>query len=314
MKFNDRDHKLGLIQDCEDLLGMEDTAISADNNLLRRFTKNLNAWYRKVNTLIWQATGTWEYDDSSYTDLPIATTTMVDAQQDYELPSAAQRIDRIEVKDSGGIWHKLNPIDKAMIGGALDEHRKTDGLPVEYDLLGRTIMLYPAPATASITAANGLKVYFSREIEEFGAIKTGTADGTIAYHLQDDTSAQFAETDEDRTVWNVTDSVSAVISAYNDAGDVTVGTSDTVDSDVFATSDVYVIYDTKEPGFADNFHRILSLGAALDYTIGFNPDDTGRINNLRGEISSLKEDIQEFYAHRHRDFKTRIRPKQENYI
>jgi len=314
MKFNDREKKDGLIQDCEDLLGMEDTAISADNTLLRRFTKNLNGWYRRVNSWIWKATSTWEYDDSNYTDLPVATATLVDAQADYELPSSAQKIDRVEVMDNGGIWHKLKPIDKAMVRGALDEHRKTNGLPVEYDLVGRSIVLYPTPATAKITAAAGLKIYFSREIEEFGAIKTGTADGTVAYHLQDDTNAQFAETDEGRTVWNVTDSDSAIILAYNDTGDVTIGTSDTCDSDFFADSDVYQIYDTKEPGFADNFHRILSLGAALDYTMGFNPSDTGRLNNLRGEIASLKEELEEFYAHRHRDFKARIRPRKENYL
>ena len=77
------------------------------------FTRNANNWYRRVNSWIWQVTGEWEYDDSNYTNLPEATANLVNGQRDYELPSTAQKIDRVEVLDNSGNSQKLTPIDKS---------------------------------------------------------------------------------------------------------------------------------------------------------------------------------------------------------
>lgn len=71
-----------------------------------------------------------------------------------------------------------------------------------------------------------------------GTKKTGTADGTVAGHLQDDTSAQFVAGDVGKRVYNITDDVWTVITAYNDAGDVTVN------DDIFADTEEYVIEAT----------------------------------------------------------------------
>jgi hypothetical protein len=138
------------------------------------FIRNANGWYEEINAWIWEATGDWEYDDSNYTTLPIATGNLVDAQADYELPSTAQKIDRVEVKDNSGNWSRLNPIDKSQVGSAMDEFLETNGLPVYYDLVGDSMILYPTPATANITATSGLKVYFSRDVQAFNATSTTT--------------------------------------------------------------------------------------------------------------------------------------------
>jgi len=55
-----------------------------------------------------------------------------------------------------------------------------------------------------------------------GTKKTGAADGDVANHLQDDTSSQFVAGDVGKGVFNVTDGTWGVITAYNDAGDVTL--------------------------------------------------------------------------------------------
>jgi len=181
MQFSDTSNKTGLIQDCELLLGMSDGDISGDATLLKKFTTLINAWYRRVNSWIWEVTGTWEYDDSNWTDLPIATTTIVDEQQDYEIPSTAQKIDRVEVLDSAGNYRLLKPIDKSQIESqAMSEFQESPGMPVYYDLIGRSILLYPKPSTDVVTASKGLKLYFTRDIKEFSSTDTTAEPGFVS--------------------------------------------------------------------------------------------------------------------------------------
>lgn len=62
----------------------------------------------------------------------------------------------------------------------------------------------------------------------------------------------------------------------------------------FTTSDT-----TKEPGFASNFHRLISLYTALDYT---DPNELEkRSAKIRGRIQEMEEQLEEFYADRERD-------------
>jgi len=231
----------GLIQDCEDLLGMDANEIAGSTALRKTFTKNINEWYRQVNQWIWQSTGTWEYDDANYTDLPIATTTLVHSQQDYELPSSAQKIDRVEVLDSNSDYGLLLPIDKSQVKNlSMSEYQETDGFPAYYDLVGRSILLYPAPSSASVTTTAGLKVYFTRGIETFNATAT-----------------------------------------------------------------------TASPGFIEDYHRILSLGAAYDYATAY--EITPKIQIIKGHLNEMVEGLKKFYGSRHRDMKVRFHPKKRNY-
>ena len=62
MKFNSTIDKLGLIQDCETILGMADGGISGDATLLKTFTRLMNVWYRIANIWIWKNQTDWEYD------------------------------------------------------------------------------------------------------------------------------------------------------------------------------------------------------------------------------------------------------------
>ena len=205
-------------------------------------TRSINEWYKKAVSWIWQATGTWEYDDSNYSDFPIATADLVDAQQDYTLPSTAQKIDRVEVLSSTGDYFLIKPIDKSMIKGqAMSEFYETAGFPKYYDLVGSSLLLYPKPASGNVTTTAGLKVYFTRDIGVFNSSST-----------------------------------------------------------------------TTEPGFAEPFHRILSLGAALDYAIARRMWD--RVNPLKAQLNELKVELQEFYGNRHRDMKVRINPDDDDQI
>lgn len=129
------------------------------------FCRSANNYYRKVAYLIWRNANGWEFDDSNYTTLPIATTTLVDARQDYALPSNALDIQRVEVMKSNGDYVLLSRMNKNEVKEeALSEYYSTNGLPKYYDLIGNSLFLYPAPSTEQVTAAEGLKIYLSRDI------------------------------------------------------------------------------------------------------------------------------------------------------
>jgi len=129
------------------------------------FLRSANTYYRKAAYLIWKNAAGWEFDDSTYTTLPIATCDLVAAQQDYALPTSALDIQRVEVLNSAGDYILLNRMTKEEVTEeALSEYYSTNGLPKYYDLVGNSLLLYPAPASANVTTTAGLKVYLSRDI------------------------------------------------------------------------------------------------------------------------------------------------------
>ena len=68
---------------------------------------------------------------------------------------------------------------------------------------------------------------------------SGSADGTVSNHLQDDNNSQFTEDMIGYEVKNTTDSTYAWITTFNDAGDVTI------DKNIFVSGEGYEIKNTK---------------------------------------------------------------------
>jgi hypothetical protein len=241
MKFNDESLKTGICQDSRSLLGLSvNDTISLPNSDLARTS---NVWQRVAKDRIWSACADWEYDDKNYGDLPVATTDLVDGQEDYELPSTAQTIERVEVLDADGDAQLLIPINKELVKSeAMTEMFSSDGMPEYYDMVGRSIILYPTPATGNVTTTDGLRIYVSRDVETFNATTT-----------------------------------------------------------------------TREPGFNENFHRFISYGNALDYSIGKGMVD--KISYFESKMTEMERNMKEFYSKQHgKDFKARIIPRNDNSV
>ena len=68
-------------------------------------------------------------------------------------------------------------MDKSQISSAMSEFYSTDGMPVYYDMVGRSVLLYPAPSKDDVTLAKGLKMYFARDISPFAITDTATEPG-----------------------------------------------------------------------------------------------------------------------------------------
>src|SRR3990167_469920 len=241
MQFSDTTNKNGILQEIDFwILGSSGTA-SSDYSTADK-TRNVNRWLDRVNSLIMQADHRWEWDDTNHTDLPIATTTLVNNQQDYGLNTSHLKIIRVEIKNNAGNYNLILPISQEDIKNqALTEFQETAGMPRYYDKIGNSIFLYPKPSSSQVTLVAGLKVYFKRNVDYFTA-------------------------------------------------------SDT----------------TQGPGFAPQFHRTLSVGAALDYCIANGL--IGRILLLEREIQKLESGILAFYATRDEDDKPRIGLRKENYL
>lgn len=180
MVFSDTTNKLGVIQTCERYTGKGDAGISGDAQLLKEFTAHSNEILRRIWHIIFTASGTWQYDDSNYTDLPQATDTLVSGTDKYALPTETLAIERLEVKDTSGVWKQLKPRDLHSIPAGEGEYFNDDGIPHYYRLLGNTIQLYPAP---NYNSSGGLKVFFQRGSVSFESTDTTQTPGFASeYH------------------------------------------------------------------------------------------------------------------------------------
>ena len=234
MQFSDSSTKTGLYEDAQFLTGADTNAFP-----IAQFARLANRWYYKAVIAAWKAQNDWEFDDTNQTGFPIATTTLVNSQPDYSLPSNALKLKRVEVKNQAGDFSIVQPLDESQVKEALDEFEETDGLPKFYRVTRNSIILYPAPDNGvSVTLSAGLKIYYLREVDEFTS-------------------------------------------------------SDT----------------TQEPGIAEPFHRILSLGSAYDFAFA---KGLPNVNTLKLEVEQLLQELKEFYSGRHENFKTRIRPMRFN--
>lgn len=139
--------------------------------------RNINVAYNDVARQIWEVADGWQYDDSNATTLPIATATLVTDQQDYSLPTTAQRVEALYIKDSSGNRQKLKQIDPHDLSIAPSEFLETAGMPAYYDLIGRSVMLYPKPSSTDVTLSAGMQIYLSRDVTEFAASATTTEPG-----------------------------------------------------------------------------------------------------------------------------------------
>lgn len=66
----------------------------------------------------------------------------------------------------------------------------------------------------------------------------------------------------------------------------------------FSVPASYTTSDNTSPGFNENFHDILPLGAAFDYWL---PNDSAKAGNYLATINSLKESMLDLYAKRNKD-------------
>lgn len=138
-------------------------------------TTSANRALDRATSLIRNADGRWQWDDSNYTDFPRSTRSLVADQQDYSLDPTHYRIERIEVKDSASTWSKLTSIDQAdLFDVSLTDFLSSSGVPQYYDKIGNSVLLYPKP---SYSQSASLKVFYQRGPSYFTSTDTTKTPG-----------------------------------------------------------------------------------------------------------------------------------------
>lgn len=144
-------------------------------------TRNFNRALDEISGIIIGCDGSWQWDDTNYTDLPIGTADLISNQQDYSFASELLVLEAVEIKDTNGKWKRLKAVDLYPDYNqmSITDYMSADGLPEYYDKAGDSVFLYPAP-NYSQTAS--IKVYFQRKAEPFTTSDTVKQPG-FASHL-----------------------------------------------------------------------------------------------------------------------------------
>jgi hypothetical protein len=181
MVFSDTSAKNGCIQYIESLCKLGDGGITGDTTLFKQITSYFNQADKKVSMALLRVDKNWKFDDSKYTDFPIASIDVVSNQRDYSLPAATSggnastlwRIIKVEILD-GANYKEID-----LMG--VDEDETTDSvLPTKYNLFGSSLRFKELPS-ANITS--GLRVTFQRSGVEFTTASTTEQPGYMdVYH------------------------------------------------------------------------------------------------------------------------------------
>lgn len=180
MVFNDTSTSLGICQEIDGLCDSDTSSYPVADK-----TRRVNSALEQVVGWILTADGTWQWDDSNYTDLPIGTINLVEAQSSYTFNDKFLEIEQIEVKNKDGVWSLVTPIDEANVDGPIKQIFSTSGLPVYYDKISDdTIKLYPSPTVFGVTLTAGLRVRYRRTAHLFEAGDTTQSPGFASpYHV-----------------------------------------------------------------------------------------------------------------------------------
>ena len=131
----------------------------------------INNAYDKLHSIILDSQDEWDFDDSNYTDLPIATTTLTANTNTLALPPTIYRLNKTEINYGSG-YVKALPLDLNETGLSEAEvlERANANTPY-YRVFGNVIKFYPTPTTDAT-----VQLYFDREIEKFTSaeVTTGT--------------------------------------------------------------------------------------------------------------------------------------------
>lgn len=158
--------------EARDLCDANSTSYPADT-LLRR----INEAYETVVGLLINVDGNWQFDDTNNTDLPIGTQTLIADQTAYTFNDKFLQLVRLEIKDAGGIWHILTPIDQSEFSNVtpLEIAFPNSGMPEFYDKVSDdTFKLYPAPSATYCTLTSGLRITFKRTASVFTSAEVAT--------------------------------------------------------------------------------------------------------------------------------------------
>lgn len=166
LAFSNSANSSGIVELVDDIVKSNSTTYPIASK-----TRDINLGMDKVLSLIFDAVGTWQFDDTNQTDYPIISTNLVSGQRDYSFTSDANGnlildIYKVLISDSTGHFTEIKPYDVQSESSitSYTDGQNTGGTPTSYDKTGNGIFLDPIP---NYNYTNGLKIYINREPSYF---------------------------------------------------------------------------------------------------------------------------------------------------
>jgi hypothetical protein len=172
MVYSNTTNKDGIIQMIEQTTGLGDAGVSGVTAQFAYFNNLINQWYRILAYFAWKSDKNWVFDDSNQTTTNTATTTIVNNQSDYTMPSTSLAIKQVEVMQTNGKYYSLSFLHEESDILKNEKGQEEAGLPIYYRLVGNQVILHPKPSTAQVTATEGLRLTTDREVSAFAVTDT----------------------------------------------------------------------------------------------------------------------------------------------
>lgn len=182
MIYSDTVNRTGIIQVLEDLTSTQ-SATSSSYPLATK-TRDINMAFDDYQTIVTEASGTWQLDDSNHTKYPNMKFDLVSGQQDYsftedEQGNQVQDIYRVECKDANGVWQLLTPYDEQSETTSLSARELESGTPTRYYKTANGIFL---DLTPNYSSSLGIRMFFTRSPSYFTTSDTTKEPGIPNAH------------------------------------------------------------------------------------------------------------------------------------
>lgn len=147
---------------------------------------DINIWYEKVVSMIFESQDDTDFDDQRSTDYPIVTTPFVlngtdnlYSMRDYAMPVSERvlKIKRVDITYDGTNWFRANPFDDGVTQQAI--YGGTDATPLlavdnnfikqspRYDVKYNSLFIYPRASASDIASGAKIQVEWERDIVVF---------------------------------------------------------------------------------------------------------------------------------------------------
>jgi len=167
MIYSDTTNRTGIVQVLEDLTSTQ--SASTSSYPLATKTRDINMAFDDYQTIVTEASGTWQLDDSNHTKYPNMKFNLVSGQQDYnftedEQGNQVQDIYRVECKDANGIWQLLTAYDEQSEPESMSARELLSGTPTRYYKTANGIFL---DVTPNYDSTLGIRMFFTRSPSYF---------------------------------------------------------------------------------------------------------------------------------------------------
>lgn len=148
---------------------------------------DINLWYEKIVTMIFESQDDTDFDDQRNTTYPILTTPLVAAQRDYSMPVSNNvlKIKRVDITYNGTDYFRATPFDDGVpqwgMGNPLQEDANMIKAAPRYDIKYNSLFIYPLAQASDVSAGAQIRIEWERDITVFTTADytTDLSDSTV---------------------------------------------------------------------------------------------------------------------------------------